>query len=76
MNRPDLPAFGELDRIDQVLSWHAGRTPDARCLSFEGAHCTYRQVDALVDRVSRGLARRGLQPGDRVAVLSPRAPST
>ena len=74
MNRPDLPAFGELDRIDQVLSWHAGRTPDARCLSFDGAHSTYRQVDALVDRVSRGLARRGLQPGDRVAVLSPPRP--
>lgn len=56
------------------LSLVARAQPDAPAIWVpEGrgryAHCTYRELDEASDRIARGLARHGIGPGTRVAVL-------
>ncbi|MHB8773406.1 MAG: class I adenylate-forming enzyme family protein [Syntrophales bacterium] len=41
----------------------------------EGA-ITYREFDAITDRIASGLERLGIQPGDHVAVLHPNSAQT
>ncbi len=65
-----LKTANSMERIDEVTLVHAARTPSAPCISFEGRHWRYDEVDALVDTLSAGLARAGIRPGHRVAVLS------
>ena len=53
-------------------SWPARRariSPDAVALSQSARSLTYRLLAARVDAVAGALARRGVQPGDRVAYL-------
>ncbi len=64
---PAVQALLAMTRIDQVLS--RGEA-DAPCVSFEGQHWTYRDFDARVDAAARALSAAGLQPGDRLALLS------
>src|SRR5262249_17910252 len=54
---------------------HAARdTPDAEAFRYRAERLTYRDWDALADRLAAGLAARGVQGGDVVALLLPTTP--
>ncbi|WP_217550223.1 class I adenylate-forming enzyme family protein [Streptomyces sp. GbtcB6] len=58
---------------------HALRTavaeaPDRTCLAYFDARLSFREVDELSDSVAAHLAERGLERGDRVAVILQNSP--
>jgi fatty-acyl-CoA synthase len=53
-----------------VLTHHAGRTPDKVLTLFEGEAVTYGEMATRVAALAGGLAARGVGPGDVVAILS------
>lgn len=55
--------------IDQMFREAVERFPDRDALVFEGARVTYRELDAIVDRVASNLVRAGFERGDRLALL-------
>jgi acyl-CoA synthetase (AMP-forming)/AMP-acid ligase II len=57
-------------RIDEALAWHALRSPDAPCVSFEGRHWSWAEFNGVVDSAARALRACGLVAGDRIALLS------
>jgi acyl-CoA synthetase (AMP-forming)/AMP-acid ligase II len=61
------PPTPDGERVDQLLQ--AG-DPAAPCVSFGARHWCYREFDAAVERAAQALRAAGLQPGDRLAVLS------
>lgn len=59
-------------------SWIARRarmTPDRVALVFEDRRLSYRELDERVTRLARGLQRRGIDAGDRVAFLGHNHPA-
>ena len=78
---PDLPA-DELSATPQLIArarQHAlgdlprrtaARSPDKIGLIDGATRLTYRELDAVVDRVAAAVAQRGLAHGDRLALLS------
>jgi len=60
--------------LHRLLDESAGRHPDRPCTLFFGRTLSYARVKTLSDRVAAGLARLGVRPGDRVALLLPNAP--
>ncbi len=67
----DVPLLGET--IGANLSRTVARFPEREALVDvpSGRRWTYRELDADVDRVARGLLARGIAKGDRVGVWSP-----
>ncbi|MEU6509597.1 MULTISPECIES: AMP-binding protein [unclassified Streptomyces] len=68
---------GPIDPADSLV--HALRTavaeaPDRTFLAYFDARLSYREVDRLSDSVAAHLAARGLERGDRVAVLLQNSP--
>ncbi|WEO98371.1 AMP-binding protein [Streptomyces sp. FXJ1.172] len=68
---------GPVDPADSLV--HALRTavaeaPDRTFLAYFDARLSYREVDELSDSVAAHLAARGLERGDRVAVLLQNSP--
>jgi acyl-CoA synthetase (AMP-forming)/AMP-acid ligase II len=57
-----------------VLSHHAGRTPDKVLTHFEGEATTYGEMARRVSALAGGLAGRGVGPGHVVAILSYNCP--
>ncbi|WP_298212218.1 class I adenylate-forming enzyme family protein [Ferrimicrobium sp.] len=57
--------------IDGLLRERALAQPEALFLADGNRRATFAQFDDLVSQVAMGLQRRGLQPGDRVAVAAP-----
>jgi fatty-acyl-CoA synthase/long-chain acyl-CoA synthetase len=55
--------------ISDQLARHARTIGDQVVLSFEGTTRTYRQFDERVSRLANALRERGVEAGDRVAVL-------
>ncbi|MER5387924.1 long-chain-fatty-acid--CoA ligase [Saccharopolyspora sp. NPDC002686] len=67
-----MPAFAQSGRgmtISDQLARHARKIPDEIALRFAGTGRTYRELDERVSRLANALADRGVEPGDRVAVL-------
>src|SRR5215204_4689513 len=48
----------------------AARLPDKLAICFGETTWTYRDFDAICNRLANGLLERGLSAGDRVAILS------
>ena len=57
---------GFLDRLD---AW-AARTPDAVALSEPGTDITYAELGELISAAAAQLARAGMKPADRVALVA------
>ncbi len=51
------------------------RWPDRHALVFYGARWTYRALADSVERLAAALAREGVGPGDRVALVLPNCPA-
>src|ERR1700743_1368122 len=55
--------------VDQILRDTVALRPDAEALIDNGRRFTYAEFDRMVDAVAAGLIARGVQPGDRIALL-------
>jgi long-chain acyl-CoA synthetase len=55
--------------LHAILQQNALAFPDRPWLHCEGTEWSYRQGDAITDRIAAGLMRIGIKPGDRVALL-------
>ena len=61
-------------RLIDYLEKGASLGRDAPCLTMNGQDMSYGQVLALASRIGRGLAASGIEPGDKVAILSANDP--
>ena len=64
---PGVPLF-------QLLEESAHKYPDRPCTIFKGAVITYKEMDALTDRIAGALASLGVRKGDRVGIFMPNTP--
>ncbi|MEU8689126.1 AMP-binding protein [Streptomyces sp. NPDC048665] len=62
------------DSLVHALAAAVAEAPDRTFLAYFDARLSYREVDALSDSVAAHLAARGLERGDRVAVLLQNSP--
>ncbi|OPG08144.1 acyl-CoA synthetase [Streptomyces sp. GKU 895] len=62
------------DSLVHALREAASEVPDRTFLAYFDGRLSYRQVDELSDSVAGHLAARGLERGDRVAVLLQNSP--
>ncbi len=60
--------------LAELLRAAATEAPEAEAFRYRGERLTYRDWDALADRVAAGLAARGVGRGDVVALLLPSTP--
>src|SRR5690242_20552465 len=56
------------------LARHAYRDPDGVAIRFEGRSITWRGLHERVGALAGAFARRGVAPGDRVAILTTNRP--
>ena len=61
-------------RLTDFLDKGASLGPDAPCLTMGGRSRSYAEVQRLSWVIGQALARSGIQPGDKVAVLSANDP--
>ncbi len=61
-------------RVFDFLDEAARRYPEQACAVFHDQIITYAQMAALTDRLATGLRARGLQKGQRVALMLPNSP--
>ena len=68
----DLPVTDEtmLDLLADTVRTH----PDAPAIHYFGRTLTWREFEAISDRLARGLAKHGVTAGDRVALLMQNMP--
>ena len=64
---PNVPLF-------QFLEESAKKFPDRACTIFKGAVITYREMNAITDRVAAALVNMGIKKGDRVGIFMPNTP--
>ncbi|GAB7107308.1 hypothetical protein JCM4814A_56220 [Streptomyces phaeofaciens JCM 4814] len=62
------------DSLVHALRRSAAEAPDRTCLAYFDGRLGYREVDELSDSVAGHLAARGLERGDRVAILLQNSP--
>jgi len=56
--------------LEDVYRSNARLFPDRAAFVFEGQRVTHRDYLGRIERLASGLAREGVKPGDRVAILS------
>ena len=57
-----------------VVHGTAVERPDHPAVIFKGARVSYGEIDRLSDALARALSDKGVQPGERVALLMPNSP--
>lgn len=62
------------DSLVHALRRAVAEAPERPFLAYFDGRLSYREVDELSDSVAGHLAARGLEPGDRVAVLLQNSP--
>ena len=63
-----------MSTLPEVLSGTVEKFPHKTAFTFIDRSFTYREYDALSNRIARALILRGLMPGDRVAIHLPNLP--
>lgn len=63
---------GEYSSVIELTSGHANARPDALVATYGNKHLTYGQLESQSSRLAVLLRTRGVQKGDRVAVLTTR----
>ncbi|CAM5243564.1 Long-chain acyl-CoA synthetase OS=Streptomyces violarus OX=67380 GN=FHS41_006401 PE=4 SV=1 [Streptomyces violarus] len=74
LNDVQKGAISPADSLVHALRGAVDETPDSDFLAYFDGRLTYRDVDELSDSVAGHLAARGLERGDRVAVLLQNSP--
>lgn len=64
---PPVPLFYFLEKM-------AKEHPEYVCTIFKGARITYGEMNDIVDRLAAGLAKLGVEKGDRVGIFIPNTP--
>jgi len=64
---PNVPLF-------HFLEESARKYPDRACTIFKGAVITYKEMNAITDRVAAALVDMGVKKGDRVGIFMPNSP--
>lgn len=64
---PKGPVFQFLDNAAQ-------KYPDHACTIFKGAEISYKEMNAITDRIAGALAAMGVKKGDRVGIFMPNTP--
>jgi long-chain acyl-CoA synthetase len=67
MNYPRRP-------LHEILRITTAEVPDAPATAFLGSQLTFAQIKERADRVTTGLARLGVQKGDRIGIMLPNCP--
>ena len=71
---PALPGRAAQLTLDGLFQQQVARHPDRAALVFGEQRWTYRELDHRVGRLAARLTGLGLQPGDRIAILSENRP--
>lgn len=73
---PGVPASIEYPQepLFAILEETAKTIPDQPCTIFQGKAVSYREMNALSDRLAAGLVALGVRKGDRVGLLLPNLP--
>jgi len=64
---PNVPLF-------HFLEESARKYPDRACTIFKGAVISYKEMNAITDRVAAALVDLGVKKGDRVGIFMPNTP--
>ncbi len=65
-----MPAIGNLQTVPRLLAWRCGLDPQRTAVEVDGvATLTFAQWESGSDLAARALLDRGLNPGDRVALV-------
>jgi len=64
---PPVPLF-------HLLEESAKKYPDRACTIFKGATISFREMDAITDKLAAALAGLGVKKGDRVGIFMPNTP--
>jgi long-chain acyl-CoA synthetase len=64
---PSVPIF-------HFLEESARKYPDQPCTIFKGAAISFREMDAITDKLAAALADLGVKKGDRVGIFIPNTP--
>lgn len=74
---PGVPAsigtYPDKTLVD-VIGEQARSRPNAPAVLFKGRRLTYRELDVASDQMAKALKLRGLEAGDRVALILPNCP--
>ncbi|KAA1427821.1 long-chain-fatty-acid--CoA ligase [Nocardioides antri] len=63
-----------MPNLSILLEDSAREYPDRDAIVFGTTRLTYRQVDAAANQVANLLVQRGIEPGDKVALMCPNLP--
>jgi len=67
INYPPVPIF-------HFLEESARKHPDRACTLFKGAAISFREMNAITDKLAAALAGLGVKKGDRVGIFIPNTP--
>jgi long-chain acyl-CoA synthetase len=60
--------------VFQFLDQSAQKYPDRACTIFKGAVVSYKEMNAITDRIAGALVAMGVKKGDRVGIFMPNTP--
>ncbi len=66
----DYPKIASFRLLEQT----AKKYPNKACTIFKGAEISYKEMDAMTDRLAAGLYELGIRKGDRVGLFIPNTP--